>query len=66
MSEAANAAPLVPTRWSDLTTMTVSYGHGLAVSPLHLAAAYATIANGGLQVTPSIIAATPGRPRPTG
>lgn len=56
ISEAARAKPLLPARWSELTTMTVSYGHGLAVSPLHLAAAYAAITNGGLRVKPSIIA----------
>ena len=56
VSEAARAAPLLPARWSDLTTMTISYGHGIAVSPLHLAAAYASVVNGGLRVTPSIIA----------
>ncbi len=56
LTEAARAKPLLPARWSDLTTMTVSYGHGIAVTPLHLAAAYAMIANGGLRVTPSIIA----------
>lgn len=55
LSEAARAAPLLPVRWSELTTMTISYGHGLAVSPLHLAAAYAAIANGGLRVSPSIL-----------
>src|SRR3546814_17714937 len=31
---------------SDL--MTVSYGHGIAVTPLHLASAYAALANGGI------------------
>lgn len=56
LSEAARAAPLLPERWSDLTTMTVAYGHGLAVSPLHLASAYASLVNGGLKVRPSIIA----------
>lgn len=55
LSEVARAAPLVPARWSDLTTMTISYGHGLAVSPLHLAVAYATVANGGLKVTPTLL-----------
>lgn len=34
--------------WSRLTNMTVSYGHGIAVTPLHLANAYATMVNGGL------------------
>lgn len=55
ISEAARAAPLLPARWSDLTTMTVSYGHGLAVSPLHLAAAYASLVNGGLRVRPTLL-----------
>ncbi|WP_226017184.1 penicillin-binding protein 2 [Novosphingobium sp. FKTRR1] len=34
--------------WSRITTMTVSYGHGIAVTPLHLAAAYAALVNGGI------------------
>jgi cell division protein FtsI (penicillin-binding protein 3) len=34
--------------WARITTMTVSYGHGLAVTPLHLAAAYAALVNGGI------------------
>jgi len=34
--------------WARLTTMTVSYGHGIAVTPLHLAAAYAALVNGGI------------------
>jgi cell division protein FtsI (penicillin-binding protein 3) len=54
--EAAGAAPLLPPRWSEISTMTVSYGHGLSISPLHLAAAYATLANGGIRVTPTLLA----------
>jgi len=53
--EARGGAPLVPRRWTDLTTVTVSYGHGLSASPLHLAAAYAIIANGGLRVQPTLL-----------
>lgn len=34
--------------WSRITTMTVSYGHGLAITPLHLASAYAALVNGGV------------------
>lgn len=34
--------------WQRLTNMTVSYGHGIAVTPLHLASAYAAMVNGGL------------------
>lgn len=56
LTEAAKTAPLLPKQWSELSTITVSYGHGMAVTPLHLAAAYASLVNGGLRVKPSIIA----------
>ena len=53
--EASGAKPLLPKNWSEIHTMTVSYGHGLSASPLHLATAYATLLNGGLQVTPTLL-----------
>ncbi len=56
LAEAPGARPISPSRWPDLTVMTVSYGHGIAVSPLHLAAAYAPMVNGGLRVRPTLIA----------
>ncbi|MXP47204.1 penicillin-binding protein 2 [Altererythrobacter luteolus] len=34
--------------WPRLRNMTVSYGHGIAVTPLHLASAYAAMVNGGV------------------
>jgi cell division protein FtsI (penicillin-binding protein 3) len=34
--------------WPRITGMTVSYGHGIAVTPLHLASAYAALVNGGV------------------
>lgn len=41
--------PLTPgANWGDISTMTIGYGHGIAVSPLHLATGYATLYNGGL------------------
>ncbi len=55
MVEAAGAKPLIPTRWPEIVTITASYGHGMSASPMHLAAAYATIANGGIKVTPTIL-----------
>ncbi|MGB3319582.1 MAG: penicillin-binding protein 2 [Sphingopyxis granuli] len=42
------AFPLWPRDWGRLTTMTTSYGHGIAVTPLHLASAYAALVNGGI------------------
>jgi cell division protein FtsI (penicillin-binding protein 3) len=53
--EAANAKALIPKNWSDIVTITASYGHGISSSPLNLAAAYATIANGGIKVTPTLL-----------
>lgn len=53
--EAKHIKPLVPKNWSELSTMTISYGHGIAATPLHLAAAYATLANGGMKVEPTLL-----------
>ena len=49
------AAPLTPSEWDALTSATVSYGHGLAVSPLAFAMAYAPFANGGEYVSPIFV-----------
>ena len=35
-------------RWGPFETMTVGFGHGIAVTPLHLATGYATLFNGGI------------------
>ncbi|WP_299140380.1 penicillin-binding protein 2 [uncultured Tateyamaria sp.] len=53
--EARTGKPLLPKRWTDLSAVTVSYGHGLSSSPMHLAAGYAAIANGGTAVKPTIL-----------
>ena len=40
-------SPLTPDRWRDINTMTISYGHGIAVSPLQLTAGVAALVNDG-------------------
>ncbi len=55
LPEARRSTPLLPPRWSEISTMTVSYGQGIAVTPVHLAAAYAAIVNGGLRVKPTLL-----------
>jgi cell division protein FtsI (penicillin-binding protein 3) len=40
--------PLWPQSWGRTTTMTTAYGHGIAVTPLHLASSYAALVNGGI------------------
>lgn len=47
--------PIVPKPWRDVTTLTASYGHGIAITPLHLAAATATIVGDGTVVHPYLI-----------
>ncbi len=42
------ATPMYPSRWREINTMTISFGHGIAVSPLHLASAVAATVNGGI------------------
>ena len=55
MIEAKGGKPLLPKRWNELETMTVSYGHGISVTPLHLATGYAMLANGGRLVKPTLL-----------
>ena len=47
-------------KWARITTMTVSYGHGIAVTPLHLATAYATLVNGGVWRPATLMKVEPG------
>lgn len=56
------ARPQYPalSNWGELATMTISYGHGITVSPLHLANAYATLVNGGLYRDPTLLKRAPG------
>lgn len=46
--EIEKARPLWPHNWGRSTTLTTAYGHGIAVTPLHLASAYAAMVNGGI------------------
>lgn len=55
LSEAPSGKPLLPPKWSELSTLTISYGHGLSASPLHLATAYSSLLNGGTRVQPTLI-----------
>ena len=57
--------PIAPRQWSEPTMMTASFGHGIAVTPLHLIASYAALVNGGVTVTPTLLKREPGA-RPEG
>jgi len=54
-----SAAPQLPKRWSELSTITIAYGHGLAVSPLQAVMATAALVNGGYLIPPTFLPRTP-------
>lgn len=41
------AKPIVPHEWKEIQAITISYGHGISVTPLHLVRAVAALVNGG-------------------
>ena len=51
---AESAKPQVQRRWGEMATVTVSYGHGLSVTPLALTAAIGGMLNDGVYVTPTV------------
>lgn len=53
------AAPQVPQRWDRVETITISYGHGLALAPLQFAAAGTALINGGHAVKPTYVLRDP-------
>ncbi|HTE37960.1 MAG TPA: penicillin-binding protein 2, partial [Reyranella sp.] len=59
------AGPLWPRHWVKINTMTIAYGHGISVTPLHLATGSAAMVNGGILYQPSFVkrtaASEPGR-----
>lgn len=50
--------PILPKKWSDLVTITVSFGHGISVSPLATASAAAAVMNGGYLMPPTFFPRT--------
>jgi cell division protein FtsI (penicillin-binding protein 3) len=54
-----STAPLVPRRWADITTATVSFGHGISVAPLQAVMGTAALINGGRLIQPTFLRRTP-------
>ncbi len=49
------AKPMWPQPWREDSTMTVGFGHGIAVSPIKIAAAIASLVNGGYRIDETLI-----------
>ncbi|MCY1705575.1 peptidoglycan D,D-transpeptidase FtsI family protein [Pannonibacter sp. SL95] len=50
-----NAAPQVPKRWGELAAITMSFGHGISVTPMQTAVAAAALVNGGRYIPPTFL-----------
>ena len=46
--------------WTDTSLATMAYGQGIAATPLQMVSVFATIANGGRRVQPSVVRGTVG------
>jgi cell division protein FtsI (penicillin-binding protein 3) len=57
--------PIYPSEknWSDISTMTISFGHGIAISPLHFVRGAAAMVNGGFVYEPSLFINTSSEPK---
>ncbi|MDR0678059.1 MAG: penicillin-binding protein 2 [Holosporaceae bacterium] len=47
--------PLYPSAWTDVSAITISYGHGIALSPLHLVTVVSGIVNNGILNNPTLL-----------
>ncbi|MDA9818339.1 penicillin-binding protein 2 [Flavobacteriaceae bacterium] len=47
--------PIFPKRWGKINLYTMSYGHGIAITPLHLTSAVSAVVNGGILYNPSLL-----------
>ncbi|HEX2727528.1 MAG TPA: penicillin-binding protein 2 [Beijerinckiaceae bacterium] len=54
-----SAEPILPPRWGELNTMTIAFGHGLAVAPLQAVMATAALVNGGQLIPPTFLKRSP-------
>jgi cell division protein FtsI (penicillin-binding protein 3) len=59
-----SALPIIqpPASWKEIVTMTVGFGHGISVTPLHVVRGTAAVANGGILLKPTILAKDSGDP----
>ncbi len=54
--------PLVPQKWREINTMTIAFGHGMSVTPLHLTTAVSSLINGGILHSPTLLRRDPNLP----
>ena len=47
--------PLLPAKWGPVERATLSYGHGMSVTPMHLLLAVNAVTNGGIYIYPTVL-----------
>ncbi len=52
---AENRTPGLPYQWGPVEAATISYGHGISVTPLHLLSAFSAVVNGGIYYQPTFL-----------
>ena len=51
----ALSKPIYPKIWREINLYTIAYGHGIAITPLHITNSVSAIVNGGIMYRPSFI-----------
>ena len=51
--------PQFPSNWREINTITISYGHGISVTPVHVVTGVSALVNGGILRPPTIIKRKP-------
>lgn len=61
---AETAMPLFPAQqhWRDINTMTIGFGHGISVTPMHVVTGVSALVNGGIWREPTLVAQAQGAP----
>lgn len=54
-----SSRPILPTRWGELNTITISFGHGIAIAPIQSVMGVSALVNGGLLIKPTFLMRTP-------
>jgi cell division protein FtsI (penicillin-binding protein 3) len=47
--------PLYPAHWAKINTMTIAFGHGMSVTPLHVVMGAAAMIDGGVLYSPTLL-----------
>ena len=58
-------SPLYPKEWREINTMTIAYGHGMAVTPLHVVTGVSALVNGGEYHPATLLKRDPEQPVPS-